>query len=450
MIGTPETNGFIEVQKPQQIVEELDKHIIGQRSAKVALAIALRNRWRRMQLPEEMQAEIQPKNILMVGPTGVGKTELARKLAKLAKAPFIKVDATKFTEVGYVGRDVESIVRDLVESAFRLVRAERVREAETLIIELAEERILDALIPGSQAMEQSEGQESSSRQVFRKKLREGTLNEKEVEVELSNTALGVEIMAPPGLEEMTSQLQQMFSSTNFGKPRKAKMTVARAFEKIKDEEATKLLDEEQTKQQALKITEQTGIVFIDELDKVAQTNESQNAGISREGVQRDLLPLIEGCSVSTKYGVVRTDHILFIASGAFQLAKPSDLAPELQGRLPVRVELSPLGKQEFERILIEPKNSLCRQYEQLLAVEGIKVEFKPCAVKRIAALAQEFNSQIENIGARRLHTIMEKLLESISFDCDEKNGNVLEIDSLYVDEQLEDISKKDDLSRFIL
>ena len=450
MIGTPETNGFIEVQKPQQIVEELDKHIIGQRSAKVALAIALRNRWRRMQLPEEMQAEIQPKNILMIGPTGVGKTELARKLAKLAKAPFVKVDATKFTEVGYVGRDVESIVRDLVEAAFRLVRAEKVREAETLIIELAEERILDALIPGSQAMEQSEGEESSSRQVFRKKLREGTLNEKEVEVELSNTALGVEIMAPPGLEEMTSQLQQMFSSTNFGKPRKAKMTVARAFEKIKDEEATKLLDEEQTKQQALRITEQTGIVFIDELDKVAQTNESQNAGISREGVQRDLLPLIEGCSVSTKYGVVRTDHILFIASGAFHLAKPSDLAPELQGRLPVRVELSPLGKQEFERILIEPKNSLCRQYEQLLAVEGIKVEFKPCAVKRIAALAQEFNSQIENIGARRLHTIMEKLLESISFDCDEKNGNVLEIDSLYVDEQLEDISKKDDLSRFIL
>ena len=450
MIRTLETNGFIEVQKPQQIVEELDKHIIGQRSAKVALAIALRNRWRRMQLPEEMQAEIQPKNILMIGPTGVGKTELARKLAKLAKAPFVKVDATKFTEVGYVGRDVESIVRDLVEAAFRLVRAEKVREAETLIIELAEERILDALIPGSQAIEQSGGEESSSRQVFRKKLREGTLNEKEVEVELSNTALGVEIMAPPGLEEMTSQLQQMFSSTNFGKPRKAKMTVARAFEKIKDEEATKLLDEEQTKQQALRITEQTGIVFIDELDKVAQPNEAQTAGISREGVQRDLLPLIEGCSVSTKYGVVRTDHILFIASGAFHLTKPSDLAPELQGRLPVRVELSPLGKQEFERILIEPKNSLCRQYEQLLAVEGIKVEFKPCAVKRIAALAQEFNSQIENIGARRLHTIMEKLLESISFDGDGKDGNVLEIDSLYVDEQLEDISKKDDLSRFIL
>ena len=450
MIRTPETNGFIEVQKPQQIVEELDKHIIGQRSAKVALAIALRNRWRRMQLPEEMQAEIQPKNILMIGPTGVGKTELARKLAKLARAPFIKVDATKFTEVGYVGRDVESIVRDLVESAFRLVRAERVREAETLIIELAEERILDALIPGSQAIEQSGGEESSSRQVFRKKLREGTLDEKEVEVELSHNSLGVEIMAPPGLEEMTSQLQQMFSSTNFGKPRKAKMTVARAFEKIKDEEATKLLDEEQTKQQALRITEQTGIVFIDELDKVVQTNESQTAGISREGVQRDLLPLIEGCSVSTKYGVVRTDHILFIASGAFHLAKPSDLAPELQGRLPVRVELSPLGKQEFERILIEPKNSLCRQYEQLLAVEGIKVEFKPCAVERIAALAQEFNSQIENIGARRLHTIMEKLLESISFDCDGKDGNVMEIDSLYVDEQLEDISKKDDLSRFIL
>ena len=450
MIGASETNGFVESLKPRQIVEELDKHIIGQRSAKVALAIALRNRWRRMQLTEEMQAEIQPKNILMIGPTGVGKTELARKLAKLAKAPFIKVDATKFTEVGYVGRDVESIVRDLVEAAFRLVRAEKIREAETLIIELAEERILDALIPGSQAMEQSEGQESSSRQVFRKKLREGALDKKEIEVELSNTGLGVEIMAPPGLEEMTSQLQQMFSSTNFGKPGKVKMTVARAFEKIKDEEATKLLDEEQTKQEALKITEQTGIVFIDELDKVAQTNESQNAGISREGVQRDLLPLIEGCSVSTKYGVVRTDHILFIASGAFHLAKPSDLAPELQGRLPVRVELSPLGEHEFERILIEPKNSLCRQYEQLLAVEGVKVKFEPCGVKRIAALAQEFNSQIENIGARRLHTIMEKLLESISFDCDEKNGSLLEIDALYVDEQLEDISKKDDLSRFIL
>ena len=450
MIPIPETNGFIEILKPQQIVEELDKHIIGQRSAKVALAIALRNRWRRMQLSQEMQAEIQPKNILMIGPTGVGKTELARKLAKLAKAPFIKVDATKFTEVGYVGRDVESIVRDLVEAAFSLVRAEKVREADALIIELAEERILDALIPGSQAMEPGEGQESSSRQVFRKKLREGALDEKEIEVELSNTALGVEIMAPPGLEEMTSQLQQMFSSTNFGKPRKAKMSVARAFEKIKDEEATKLLDEEQTKQQALKITEQTGIVFIDELDKVAQTNESQNAGISREGVQRDLLPLIEGCSVSTKYGVVRTDHILFITSGAFHLAKPSDLAPELQGRLPVRVELSSLGEQEFERILTEPKNSLCRQYEQLLAVEGVKVEFKPCGVKRIAALAQDFNNQIENIGARRLHTIMEKLLESISFDCVEENGNVLEIDSHYVDEQLEDISKKDDLSRFIL
>ena len=450
MIPIPETNGFIEILKPQQIVEELDKHIIGQRSAKVALAIALRNRWRRMQLSEEMQAEIQPKNILMIGPTGVGKTELARKLAKLAKAPFIKVDATKFTEVGYVGRDVESIVRDLVEAAFSLVRAEKVREADALIIELAEERILDALIPGSQAMEPGEGHESSSRQVFRKKLREGALDEKEIEVELSNTALGVEIMAPPGLEEMTSQLQQMFSSTNFGKPRKAKMSVARAFEKIKDEEATKLLDEEQTKQQALKITEQTGIVFIDELDKVAQSNESHNAGISREGVQRDLLPLIEGCSVSTKYGVVRTDHILFIASGAFHLAKPSDLAPELQGRLPVRVELSSLGEQEFERILTEPKNSLCRQYEQLLAVEGVKVEFKPCGVKRIAALAQDFNNQIENIGARRLHTIMEKLLESISFDCVEENGNVLEIDSHYVDEQLEDISKKDDLSRFIL
>ena len=450
MIRASETNGFVEFLKPRQIVEELDKHIIGQRSAKVALAIALRSRWRRMQLTEEMQAEIQPKNILMIGPTGVGKTELARKLAKLAKAPFIKVDATKFTEVGYVGRDVESIVRDLVESAFRLVRAEKVREAETLIIELTEERILDALIPGSQAMEQSGGQESSSRQVFRKKLREGALDGKEIEVELSNTGLGVEIMAPPGLEEMTSQLQQMFSSTDFGKPRKAKMTVARAFEKIKDEEATKLLDEEQTKQQALRITEQTGIVFIDELDKVAQTNESHNAGISREGVQRDLLPLIEGCSVSTKYGVVRTDHILFIASGAFHLAKPSDLAPELQGRLPVRVELSPLGELEFERILIEPKNSLCRQYEELLSVEGVKVKFKPCGVKRIAALAQEFNSQIENIGARRLHTIMEKLLESISFDCEEKNGNALEIDSLYVDEQLEDISKKDDLSRFIL
>ncbi len=450
MIRAPETNGFVESLKPRQIVEELDKHIIGQRSAKVALAIALRNRWRRMQLTEEMQAEIQPKNILMIGPTGVGKTELARKLAKLAKAPFIKVDATKFTEVGYVGRDVESIVRDLVESAFRLVRAEKVREAETLIIELAEERILDALIPGSQAMKQNEGQESSSRQVFRKKLREGALDEKEIEVELSNTGLGVEIMAPPGLEEMTSQLQQMFSSTNFGKPRKAKMTVASAFEKIKDEEATTLLDEEQTKHQAIRITEQTGIVFIDELDKVAQTNESQNAGISREGVQRDLLPLIEGCSVSTKYGVVRTDHILFIASGAFHLAKPSDLAPELQGRLPVRVELSPLGEKEFERILIEPKNSLCRQYEQLLAVEGVKVKFKHCGVKRIAALAQEFNSQVENIGARRLHTIMEKLLESISFDCDEKDESILEIDALYVDEQLEDISKKDDLSRFIL
>ena len=450
MIPISETNGFIEILKPQQIVEELDRHIIGQRSAKVALAIALRNRWRRMQLSEEMQAEIQPKNILMIGPTGVGKTELARKLAKLAKAPFIKVDATKFTEVGYVGRDVESIVRDLVEAAFRLVRAEKVREADALIIELAEERILDALIPGSQAMEQGEGQESSSRQVFRKKLREGALDEKEIEVELSNTTLGVEIMAPPGLEEMTSQLQQMFSSTHFGKPRKAKMSVARAFEKIKDEEATKLLDEEQTKQQALKITEQTGIVFIDELDKVAQSNESHNAGISREGVQRDLLPLIEGCSVSTKYGVVRTDHILFITSGAFHLAKPSDLAPELQGRLPVRVELSSLGEPEFERILTEPKNSLCRQYEQLLAVEGVKVEFKPCGVKRIAALAQDFNNQIENIGARRLHTIMEKLLESISFDCVEENGNVLEIDSHYVDEQLEDISKKDDLSRFIL
>ena len=435
---------------PREIVHELDKHIIGQQEAKRAVAIALRNRWRRMQLGEELRAEITPKNILMIGPTGVGKTEIARRLAKLANAPFVKVEATKFTEVGYVGRDVESIVRDLVDMAVKMFREQAMARVRFRAEEAAEERILDILLPPAR---DSEGESASStRQLLRKKLREGDLDEKEIEVELSSTGPGVEIMTPPGMEEMTSQLQSMFSNLSRQQRKTRKMNIRAAFQALCEEEAAKLVNEDDLKQQALTATEQNGIVFLDELDKVAKRSEGAGADVSREGVQRDLLPLIEGSTVSTKHGMIKTDHILFIASGAFHLAKPSDLIPELQGRLPIRVELAALGPEDFERILTEPSASLTEQYQALLATEGLEVSFSEDGVRRIAEIAWQVNERTENIGARRLHTVMERLLEKASFSAADAglNDNRLVIDAAYVDSQLETLSADEDLSRFIL
>jgi ATP-dependent HslUV protease ATP-binding subunit HslU len=395
-----------------QIVQELDQHIIGQAEAKRAVAVALRNRWRRMQLDETLRAEVTPKNILMIGPTGVGKTEIARRLARLANAPFIKIEATKFTEVGYVGRDVESIVRDLVEISIKQLREERLQRVGEQAELAAEERILDALLPPPrhESFEPRETVESSTRQTFRKKLRNGDFDEKEIEIELSNRAVGVEIMAPPGMEEMTSQLQGLFSNLASGQKRKRRIKVAVARKQLREEEASRLIDEEEVKARAVEAVEQNGIVFIDELDKVCKRGETVGADVSREGVQRDLLPLIEGCTVSTKYGMVRTDHILFIASGAFHLAKPSDLIPELQGRLPIRVELQALTTEDFERILTEPSASLIRQYSALLATEGVELSFTPEAITTLARTAWEVNERTENIGARRLHTVLENYL----------------------------------------
>ena len=435
---------------PREIVHELDKHIIGQEAAKRAVAIALRNRWRRMQLPEELRAEISPKNILMIGPTGVGKTEIARRLAKLANAPFIKVEATKFTEVGYVGRDVESIVRDLADMAIKMFREQAMEKVKFRAEESAEERILDILLPPARDTETDSS--SATRQLLRKKLREGELDDKEIEVEVSSSAPGVEIMAPPGMEEMTNQLQGMFSNMSRDQKKSRKMPVKAAFSALRDEEAAKLVNEDELKQQAINATEQTGIVFIDELDKVAKRSEAGGADVSREGVQRDLLPLIEGSTVTTKHGMIKTDHILFIASGAFHLAKPSDLIPELQGRLPIRVELSALSPNDFERILTEPDASLTEQYQALLATEGLTLEFDDGGIKRIAETAWHVNEKTENIGARRLHTVMERLLDDASFTAadDGVAASTLLVDTQYVDQQLQELSENEDLSRFIL
>lgn len=433
---------------PSEITHELDRFIVGQSEAKKAVAIALRNRWRRMQLDEDLRMEVTPKNILMIGPTGVGKTEIARRLAKLANAPFVKVEATKFTEVGYVGRDVESIVRDLVDRSIKLLREQEMQKVEYRAQEAAEERILDALIPPSRS-DDEDSKETSTRQLFRKKFREGDLDDKEIEIEVSATPVGVEIMAPPGMEDMTNQLQSMFSNMSTGKQKKAKLTVAKAFKKLCDEEAAKLVNEEEIKARAIDSAEQNGIVFIDEIDKVCKRDGTSSGDVSREGVQRDLLPLIEGCTVSTKHGMIKTDHILFIASGAFHFSKPSDLIPELQGRLPIRVELNALTPDDFERILTEPKASLTSQQTSLLATEGVELSFTEDGIRKIAETAFHVNETTENIGARRLHTVMEKLLEDISFNTDRSEKNVV-IDADFVDKQLTTLAKDEDLSRFIL
>ncbi|WP_372864433.1 ATP-dependent protease ATPase subunit HslU [Spongiibacter sp.] len=434
---------------PREIVHELDKHIVGQQDAKRAVAIALRNRWRRMQLDEELRAEITPKNILMIGPTGVGKTEIARRLAKLANAPFIKVEATKFTEVGYVGRDVESIIRDLVDVSLKLHREQAMEQVAHRAQDATEERILDALLPPARGEQSDEERNSTTRQIFRKKLREGELDDKEIDIEISAAPVGVEIMAPPGMEEMTNQLQGMFSKMGGDRKKTRRLTVKAAYKQIQDEEAAKLVNEEELKARAIEAAEQNGIVFIDEIDKVAKRQESGGADVSREGVQRDLLPLIEGCTVSTKHGMIRSDHILFVASGAFHLSKPSDLIPELQGRLPIRVELSALSPDDFERILTEPSASLTEQYQALLATEGLHIEFSADGIRRIAETAWEVNERTENIGARRLHTVMERLLEEVSFSAGDRH-DTLQIDTDYVTQQLGELAQDEDLSRFIL
>ncbi|AEW76496.1 HslU--HslV peptidase ATPase subunit [Aggregatibacter actinomycetemcomitans] len=438
---------------PREIVSELDQHIIGQSEAKRAVAIALRNRWRRMQLQEPMRYEVTPKNILMIGPTGVGKTEIARRLAKLANAPFIKVEATKFTEVGYVGKEVDSIIRDLTDSAMKLVRQTEIEKNRVKAEEAAEERILDALLPAAKnqwgEMENRDAQ-NNTRQIFRKKLREGELDDKEVEIDVAGVPMGVEIMAPPGMEDMTSQLQSMFQNLSSGQTKKRKMKIKDALKTLVDDEAAKLVNPKELKQKAIDAVEQNGIVFIDEIDKICKKGEYSGADVSREGVQRDLLPLVEGSTVNTKHGMVKTDHILFIASGAFQVARPSDLIPELQGRLPIRVELSALTAGDFERILTEPNASLTEQYKALMATEGVNIEFTQDAIKKIAEAAFRVNEKTENIGARRLHTVMERLMDKISFNASDMDGQTVSIDAAYVSEALGDVIENEDLSRFIL
>jgi len=438
---------------PREIVQELDKHIIGQDAAKRAVAIALRNRWRRMQVPEPLRAEITPKNILMIGPTGVGKTEIARRLARLANAPFIKVEATKFTEVGYVGRDVESIVRDMVDVAIKMARETEMRKVRHRAEDAAEERILDVLLPAPRSLVQGEqvnAPESDTRQKFRKRLREGQLDDTEIEIEVSAAQIGVEIMAPPGMEEMTSQLQSMFQNLGGSRTRTRKLRIRDARKLLCDEEAAKMINEEDLKHRALQNAEQNGIVFLDEIDKVTRRGESSGPDVSREGVQRDLLPLVEGCTVSTKHGMVKTDHILFIASGAFHLSKPSDLIPELQGRLPIRVELDDLGTDEFVRILTEPDASLTEQYTALMATENVELRFTDDSIVRLAEIATVINERTENIGARRLHTVMERLLETVSFEATDRSGSIITIDAGYVNEHLNALVKDEDLSRYIL
>ena len=439
---------------PREIVQELDKHIVGQDDAKRAVAIALRNRWRRVQVDEPLRSEITPKNILMIGPTGVGKTEISRRLARLARAPFIKVEATKFTEVGYVGREVDSIIRDLMDVSIKMTREDAMTKVRYRAEDAAEERVLDALLPppspGVGFTSDAEPVDSDTRQKFRKMLREGKLDDKEIEIEIQAMPVGVEIMAPPGMEEMTSQLQGMFQNLGNNQSRTRKLKVKEAFRLLTDEEAAKMLDEEELKTQALDAVEQHGIVFLDELDKVTRSSGTQGADVSREGVQRDLLPLVEGSTVNTKYGMVKTDHILFIASGAFHVSKPSDLIPELQGRFPIRVELKSLTTEDFVRILTEPDASLTSQYAALLNTEEVQLEFTESGVRRIAEVAFQVNENTENIGARRLHTVMERLLETISFEASDKSGAKLTVDAGYVDDHLAELAQDEDLSRYIL
>ncbi len=440
---------------PKAIVAELDRHIVGQDAAKKSVAIALRNRWRRMQVREDLRPEITPKNILMIGPTGCGKTEIARRLARLAKAPFVKVEATKFTEVGYVGRDVDSIIKDLVELAVKLEREEALARARDGAADAAEERILDALLPKPRLMgfstdEPVAPRDAETRQKFRKMLREGQLDDREIEIELRNPVLGMEIVAPPGMEEMQQQLQSMFQNLGAGKGRSRKLKIREAQKLLLEEEASKLLNEEELRANAVRNAEQNGIVFIDEIDKVCRRQDSYGADVSREGVQRDLLPLVEGCTVNTKYGPIKTDHVLFIASGAFHVAKPSDLIPELQGRFPIRVELTSLGVEDFVRILTEPNASLTTQYAALLETEGVHVNFVASGVRRLAEIAFHVNERTENIGARRLHTVMERLLETLSYEAADRSGERIDIDAAYVDAHLEALSQDEDLSRFIL
>ena len=441
---------------PREIVSELDQHIIGQQDAKRAVAIALRNRWRRMNLPAEMAEEVTPKNILMIGPTGVGKTEIARRLARLAGAPFIKVEATKFTEVGYVGRDVDSIIRDLADAAVKMMREREMQKVESLAGDAAEERVLDALLPpgprqsGFGLGQEEKPRDSDARQLFRKRLRQGELDDREIELDVTAPKVGVEIMAPPGMEEMTQQLSQMFSNITGGRTQRSKLRIRDAMRRLKEEEAAKLVNEDEIRAKAVTAVEQTGIVFIDEIDKVAKRSEGAGVDVSREGVQRDLLPLIEGCTITTKYGAIRTDHILFIASGAFHLVRPSDLIPELQGRLPIRVELAALTPADFKRILVEPHASLTEQYQALLATEGIRLSFTDTGLDRIAELAWTVNESTENIGARRLHTVLERLLEEISFNAGENGQTEHVIDTDYVNQQLANLAGNQDLSRYIL
>ena len=440
---------------PREIVQELEKHIIGQDEAKRAVAIALRNRWRRVQIEEPLRSEITPKNILMIGPTGVGKTEISRRLARLARAPFIKVEATKFTEVGYVGREVDSIIRDLMDVAVKLIREDAMSKVRHRAADSAEERVLDALLPPASGgvgftADTAPAEDSDTRQKFRKMLREGKLDDKEIEIDIQALPVGVEIMAPPGMEEMTSQLQGMFQNLGSNRRKTRKLRIREAQRHLADEEAAKMIDEEELKTQALDAVEQHGIVFLDEIDKVARRSETQGADVSREGVQRDLLPLVEGSTVNTKYGMVKTDHILFIASGAFNVSKPSDLIPELQGRFPIRVELKSLTTDDFVRILTEPDASLTDQYSALLATEEVDLEFVDSGVRRLAEVAFLVNENTENIGARRLHTVMERLLETVSFEASDKSGTHVQIDAGYVDDHLAELSKDEDLSRYIL
>ncbi|MEI7679909.1 MAG: ATP-dependent protease ATPase subunit HslU [Betaproteobacteria bacterium] len=434
---------------PQEIVHELDKHIIGQADAKRAVAIALRNRWRRQQVPEPLRHEITPKNILMIGPTGVGKTEIARRLARLANAPFIKVEATKFTEVGYVGRDVDTIIRDLVESAIKLTREEATRRVRMQAEDQAEERILDVLLPAARDGVAADS-DGPTRQKFRKKLREGELDDKEIEIDLATPQAQMEIFAPPGMEDLTTQIQGMFQNLGSGKRKTRKLKIREAMKMLTEEEAAKLVNDEELKLQAVANVEQNGIVFLDEIDKITSRSEAAGADVSRQGVQRDLLPLVEGTTVSTKYGMIKTDHILFIASGAFHLAKPSDLIPELQGRFPIRVELTNLTVNDFEQILTNTDACLTRQYEALISTEGVKLEFQASAIKRLAEIAWQVNEKTENIGARRLHTVMEKLLEDVSYDAAKHSGQSIVIDADYVDQRLKTLAQSEDLARYVL